>query len=79
LGFSDKQISIYSGTTEYIVRALREEFYIRPFIKKIDTIFDGWSAKSDYLYLSYNSNDDDIQRSTLRWPDPSNFPREKYF
>jgi carbamoyl-phosphate synthase large subunit len=38
MGFSDKQIALYVGSTEEEVRARRKGFAIKPFVKKIDTL-----------------------------------------
>jgi carbamoyl-phosphate synthase/aspartate carbamoyltransferase/dihydroorotase len=64
LGFSDKQIATYCGSTELEVRGSRQRFDIRPFIKQIDTVSGEWPAQTNYLYLTYHGNNDDIQPST---------------
>ncbi|UJR35525.1 hypothetical protein I4U23_028279 [Adineta vaga] len=63
LGFSDKQIGMYCGSTELEVRASRERFRIRPFVKQIDTVSGEWPAQTNYLYLTYHASNDDIQPS----------------
>ncbi|CAM4984725.1 unnamed protein product [Rotaria socialis] len=68
LGFSDKQISKYSNCTEIEVRACREEFHIRPFLKQIDNVFGERSPKTDYLYFTYESKKDDFQLNSQRSP-----------
>ncbi|CAF5014916.1 unnamed protein product, partial [Rotaria sp. Silwood1] len=67
LGFSDKQISKYCGTTELKVCESRKQFGMRPSVKMIDTVFGQWSAQTDYLYITYHGNDDDIQSSSQQW------------
>jgi hypothetical protein len=64
LGFSDTQIGMHCGSTELEVRASRQKFGIRPFIKQIDTVSGEWPAQTNYLYLTYHANSDDIQPST---------------
>ncbi|CAF0784945.1 unnamed protein product [Rotaria sordida] len=64
LGFSDKQIGIYCNTTELEVYASRQRFRIRPYVKQIDTVSGEWPAQTNYLYLTYHGNSDDIQPST---------------
>lgn len=63
LGFSDKQISNYCDSTELEVRASREQFGIRPFVKQIDTVSGEWPAHTNYLYLTYHANEDDVEPS----------------
>lgn len=63
LGFSDKQIGLYCNTTEIEVYGSRQRFGIRPFVKQIDTVSGEWPAQTNYLYLTYHGNNDDIQPS----------------
>jgi hypothetical protein len=64
LGFSDKQIGNYCGSTESEVRASRQQFGIRPFVKQIDTVSGEWPAQTNYLYSTYHANEDDVQPSS---------------
>ena len=64
LGFSDKQISNYCGSTESEVHASRQRFGIRPFVKQIDTVSGEWPAQTNYLYLTYHASEDDVEPST---------------
>ncbi|CAF1565450.1 unnamed protein product, partial [Adineta ricciae] len=57
------QIGIYCGSTELEVRASRERFQIRPFIKQIDTVSGEWPAQTNYLYLTYHASSDDVEPS----------------
>jgi len=59
-GFSDKQIGRCSGLDEIKVRNLRKKFGITPVIKQIDTLAAEWPAKTNYLYLTYGGQTDDI-------------------
>lgn len=60
IGFSDRQIGRCHGTDEMQVRALREKFGIKPAVKQIDTLAAEWPAKTNYLYLTYGGDEDDV-------------------
>ena len=60
LGFSDKQIALTLGCKEAQVRAKRIDFGFRPFVKRIETLQNPTSGQSNYLYLTYNSDKDDV-------------------
>ena len=60
MGFSDKQIAIYVGSTEDDVRARRKRFDIRPWVKKIDTLAAEFPADTNYLYTTYNASSHDV-------------------
>jgi len=60
IGFSDMQIAICRGTDEFTIRKLRKEANIVPAIKQIDTLAAEWPAKTNYLYLTYGGDEDDI-------------------
>ena len=45
---------------EHQVRKLRKRFGIKPVIKQIDTLAGEWPAKTNYLYLTYGGENDDI-------------------
>lgn len=66
LGFSDKRIAIIAGSTEEKIRATRQRLNIRPLVKQIDTLAAEYPAATNYLYLSYNGNDDDLDFETKR-------------
>ena len=59
-GFSDKQIGILIEKDRDYVYRLREEYKIIPFIRQIDTLAAEYPAKTNYLYLTYNAQEDDI-------------------
>ena len=59
-GFSDKQIAMLVGSTEFEVRKQRKEMGIIPYVKQIDTLAAEYPAKTNYLYLTYNGCQDDI-------------------
>lgn len=60
LGFSDKQIAHYLNLDEIQLRHLRKTFGIEPVIKQIDTLAAEWPAQTNYLYLTYGGNYNDI-------------------
>jgi carbamoyl-phosphate synthase large subunit len=63
LGFSDEQIAVCTGTNEHEVRQFRKTANIIPVIKQIDTLAAEWPAKTNYLYLTYGGDEDDIELS----------------
>jgi carbamoyl-phosphate synthase large subunit len=63
IGFSDEQIAVCQNTTEAEIREFRKTAGIIPSIKQIDTLAAEWPAKTNYLYLTYGGNEDDIELS----------------
>jgi carbamoyl-phosphate synthase large subunit len=63
LGFSDEQIAICTETSEPEVRQFRKTAGIIPAIKQIDTLAAEYPAKTNYLYLTYGGDEDDIELS----------------
>jgi carbamoyl-phosphate synthase large subunit len=61
LGFSDSQIAVCQKTTESAIRTYRKNANIIPSIKQIDTLAAEWPAKTNYLYLTYGGDQDDIE------------------
>ncbi|MFQ5999748.1 MAG: carbamoyl-phosphate synthase (glutamine-hydrolyzing) large subunit, partial [Candidatus Bathyarchaeia archaeon] len=61
LGFSDEQIALCLKTDEMTVRKLRKKANIVPVVKQIDTLAAEWPAKTNYLYLTYGGDEDDIE------------------
>lgn len=60
LGFSDTQISLAIGAHKNEVRALRIKQGITPVVKQIDTMGAEYPAQTNYLYLTYNGDDNDV-------------------
>ena len=60
LGFADNQIAGYLKTDEMVVRRFRKRNGIMPVVKQIDTLAAEWPAKTNYLYLTYHGDEDDI-------------------
>ncbi len=54
-GFTDRQIANVIGKDAHDIYLLREKFGISPFIQHIDTLAAEYPAKTNYLYLTYNS------------------------
>ena len=61
LGFSDRQIGRCLKVDEMQVRGLREKFNIKPAVKQIDTLAAEWPAKTNYLYMTYGGDSDDVK------------------
>jgi carbamoyl-phosphate synthase large subunit len=59
-GFADQQIATLTGGTESQVRAQREAYGIVPCVKQIDTLAAEYPAQTNYLYLTYHGQEDDI-------------------
>jgi carbamoyl-phosphate synthase large subunit len=63
IGFSDEQIAVCQNNTETEIREFRKTAGIIPSIKQIDTLAAEWPAKTNYLYLTYGGDEDDIKLS----------------
>lgn len=59
-GFSDGQIAAITGKEEKEIKELRKKFGIVPVVKQIDTLGAEYPAETNYLYLTYNGNEDDV-------------------
>jgi len=59
-GFADPQIAALIGCRELDVRMQREHYRMHPRIKQIDTLAAEYPASTNYLYLTYNGLEDDI-------------------
>jgi carbamoyl-phosphate synthase large subunit len=60
LGFSDEQIAVCLKKDEMAVREIRKKAGITPVVKQIDTLAAEWPAKTNYLYLTYGGDEDDV-------------------
>ncbi len=60
-GFSDLQIARLIDAEDAQVRQKREALGIIPYVKQIDTLAAEYPARSNYLYLTYNGQEDDIE------------------
>ncbi|GLI71204.1 hypothetical protein VaNZ11_016323 [Volvox africanus] len=55
-GFSDSQISRYTGSTMLDVRALRKSLGVEPSYKRVDTCAAEFDANTPYMYSTYDGN-----------------------
>ena len=60
IGFSDYQISKMIKKTEIYVRDIREKNGIKPVVKQLDTVAAEYPCFTNYLYLTYNGDYNDI-------------------
>ncbi len=61
IGFSDEQIAVCRCTDMMNIRAFRKNNGITPVVKQIDTLAAEWPAKTNYLYMTYGGDEDDIE------------------
>ncbi|KAA3612081.1 MAG: carbamoyl-phosphate synthase (glutamine-hydrolyzing) large subunit [Calditrichaeota bacterium] len=63
VGFSDIQIAdmLHVGARE--VAAMRKNYGIAPVVKQIDTLAAEYPARTNFLYLTYNGEENDIRDS----------------
>ncbi|KAG1057811.1 hypothetical protein G6F43_000378 [Rhizopus delemar] len=61
LGFSDRQIAQQLNSNELAVRKLRQEYGVTPFVKQIDTVAAEFPAFTNYLYMTYNAVEHDVE------------------
>ncbi|HJN20070.1 MAG TPA: carbamoyl-phosphate synthase (glutamine-hydrolyzing) large subunit [Candidatus Nitrosopelagicus sp.] len=61
LGFSDNQIARAKDMQSTEVRKIRKDYNIIPSVKQIDTLAAEWPAKTNYLYLTYGGETNDIE------------------
>ena len=60
-GFSDEQIAVCCKKPSEDVWALREQHGVAPVVRQIDTLAGEFPAKTNYLYLSYHGEGDDVR------------------
>lgn len=60
-GFSDLQIALITKSNEIEVREYRKSLNVIPVIKQIDTMAAEFPAQTNYLYLTYHGEEDDIK------------------
>jgi carbamoyl-phosphate synthase large subunit len=65
-GFADRQIAALIGAQEQQVRAQREAYGIVPSVKQVDTLAAEYPAHTNYLYLTYHGQEDDVAGSGSR-------------
>ncbi len=59
-GFSDIQIARVFGIKELEVRQRREAIGLKPCVKQIDTLAAEFPSQTNYLYLTYNGEKNDV-------------------
>jgi len=59
-GFADEQIALLIGRSEDAVRRMRRSRGIVPCVKQIDTLAAEYPAATNYLYLTYQGQEDDV-------------------
>ncbi|MFQ5639592.1 MAG: carbamoyl-phosphate synthase (glutamine-hydrolyzing) large subunit [bacterium] len=59
-GFSDRQISHILNCHEDDIRRSRKNYGLTPSVKQIDTLAAEYPASTNYLYLTYNGDADDV-------------------
>ena len=60
LGFSDRKIGQLTNTKGLEIRKLRKKYKIIPSVFQIDTLAGEFTAETNYLYLTYNGNHNDV-------------------
>ncbi|KAE9969754.1 hypothetical protein EG328_006685 [Venturia inaequalis] len=61
LGFSDRQLAKFWGSTELEVRRARIDGQVFPIVKQIDTVAAEFPAMTNYLYITYNGTESDME------------------
>ncbi|HEX6267845.1 MAG TPA: carbamoyl-phosphate synthase large subunit, partial [Burkholderiales bacterium] len=67
-GFADAQIARLQGVSAQEVQRRREAAGVVPRIKQIDTLAGEYPAQTNYLYLTYSGNEDDVAAGDLEKP-----------
>lgn len=65
LGFSDNRIAQVTHQKASTIYNLRAKYNIHPAVKQIDTLAAEYPAETNYLYLTYNGEIDDIHKSSI--------------
>ncbi|KAI5294958.1 hypothetical protein KEM52_002750 [Ascosphaera acerosa] len=60
LGFCDRQLAEFLDSNELAIRRMRIEKGIVPVVKQIDTVAAEFPAFTNYLYLTYNGSESDL-------------------
>ncbi|KAM5348398.1 hypothetical protein ACJ41O_008222 [Fusarium nematophilum] len=60
LGFCDRQLAKFWSSNEIAVRRMRLDAGIQPFVKQIDTVAAEFPAFTNYLYMTYNASEHDV-------------------
>ena len=65
-GFSDRQLARVLDMEESVVRRLRRNMGIRPYVKQVDTLAAEYPASTNYLYQTFNADEDDVRCESER-------------
>ncbi len=80
-GFSDERLAVLTGKKALDIQSFRHKNNIVPSAKQIDTLAAEYPAQTNYLYLTYNGNTDDVSTSaggsSGRAPDSAQFEMAK--
>ncbi len=68
LGFSDRQIARHTGSAEADVRKARLDLGVVPHVRRIDTLAGEFPAQTNYLYLTYGAERDELEPETRGRP-----------
>jgi len=60
LGFSDIQLGQLTNSNERAARAARKDLSVVPVTKQIDTLAAEYPAQTNYLYMTYHGDENDI-------------------
>ncbi len=61
IGISDKRIAELTSKSEIEIRTLRKQLGVLPCILQIDTLSAEFPSETNYLYMTYNAQHNDIQ------------------
>ncbi|MBV9229250.1 MAG: carbamoyl-phosphate synthase large subunit, partial [Chloroflexi bacterium] len=61
MGVSDKRIGELTGKTGLVIRALRKQLGITPYVFQIDTLAGEFPSDTNYLYMTYNAQHHDVE------------------
>jgi len=68
-GFSDLQIASYVGKAgragETEIRSIRKALRVTPVVKQIDTLAAEFPAHTNYLYMTYSGNENDVDTHSV--------------
>ncbi len=60
VGYSDEQLAKCLGRKELKIRSMRKDFKIIPSFKIIDTMAAEWPSQTNYCYVTYGGDNDDV-------------------
>ena len=60
-GFSDRQLARLTGSDEMTIRKKRKSYGVIPVVKQIDTLAAEFPARTNYLYVTYQGQENDVK------------------